>query len=190
MKQILFAFLALTLATQLFAQTVSPTPSEQGSTGVQSAEERWHDKLFERLDLAADQKERINQIREADRENLREAWARVKIAGESLKAALLANPENTADVQAKATDLANALSTSTTQTALHLAKINQVLKPAQRVMLTEAIENLMRNWHRPGFEERGGPWRERGPWRRENQSPEQHPALPQESPTPGGQSNP
>jgi Spy/CpxP family protein refolding chaperone len=123
MKKILFTFLALTSATQLFAQTASPTPSEQESTGVQSAEERWHDKLFERLDLAADQKERINQIREADRENLREAWARVKIAGESLKAALLANPENTADVQAKATDLANTVSTSTTQTALHLAKI-------------------------------------------------------------------
>lgn len=190
MKKLLSTFLALASATQLFAQAASPSPPEKRSMGEQSAWERWHNKLFERLELTADQKEKIKQIREADRDNLRTDWAQVKIAGESLKAALLANSENTGEVQAKAIDLANAFSTSTAQTALHLAKISQVLKPAQRVMFVEAIENLMRRSHRPGFEERGGPWRERAPWRREHQLPEQKPGPPQESPTPEGRSNP
>lgn len=188
--KILYAFLPLAAATQLFAQVASPTLPEQGAKGEQSAWQRWHHNLFERLDLTDDQKEKVKQIRDADRENLATAWAEVKIASESLKAALLANPENTADVQAKAAELAKALSTSTAQTALHLAKINQVLKPEQRVTFTEAIENQMRRWHRPGFEQRGRPWRERGRRWKGNQSPEQRPAPPQESPTPENQSNP
>jgi len=189
MKKFLCSFLALASAAQLFAQMASPTPPEQGAIGEQWAWQRWHN-LFQRLELTADQKEKIKQIRDADRENLATAWAEVKIAGESLKAALLANPENTGDVQAKAAELAKALSTSTAETAQHLAKINQALKPAQRVMFTEAIENQMRRWHRPGFEQGGRPWRERGPQRKENQSSEQRPVPPQESPTPESQSNP
>jgi len=70
----------------------------------------------------------------------------LKIARESLKAALLANPENVVDIQTKATNLANALSTSSVQTALHYAKISQVLTPAQRVELEEAISRGTHNW--------------------------------------------
>ena len=80
--------------------------------------------FWDRLNLAEDQK-KLQQIREADRESLTAAWAQVAIAKESLKAALLANPKNVADIQTKATDLANALSTGSVQLALHLAKINR-----------------------------------------------------------------
>jgi len=60
----------------------------------------------------------------------------------------LANPENIADIQTKATNLANALSTSSVQTALHYAKISAVLTPAQRVDAEEALEHRFQNWRK------------------------------------------
>ena len=128
--------------------------------------------IWDRLNLTDEQKEKLKQIREADRENLRSVWAQVKIARELLRAALLANPENVADIQTKATNLANALSTSSVQTALHYAKISEVLTPAQRVEAAEALEQRMPNW-RKRFGGRGdGPARERFPGPREDGSPE------------------
>lgn len=83
--------------------------------------------------MTDDEKAKRKQIRDADQDGLRSVWAQVRIARESLDAALLANPENIADIQTKAPDLANALSTTAVQMVLHRAKINAVLTPAQRV---------------------------------------------------------
>jgi Spy/CpxP family protein refolding chaperone len=118
------------------------------------------------------QKEKLKQIREADRETLRSARAQVKIAKEVLKAALLANPENVADIQTKATNLANALSTSSVQTALHYAKISEVLTPAQRVEVEEAMEHRLRNWRNRFGGRQEGPSREQRPGPGEDESPE------------------
>jgi Spy/CpxP family protein refolding chaperone len=109
MKKIAITLLALAYATRLFAQAADSSPTDQGKTGTQPVQRPMQDRFWERLDLTDDQKEKLKQIREADRDSLLSARAQVRIARESLKAALLANPENTADIQAKATDLANAL---------------------------------------------------------------------------------
>jgi Spy/CpxP family protein refolding chaperone len=146
MKKIAIIFLTLVSATSLFAQTAEPSPADQGKPGPPPIRRPMKNWFWDRLNLVQDQKEKLQQIREADRESLTAAWAQVAIARESLKAALLANPENVADIQTKATDLANALSTSSVQMALHLAKINQVLTPAQRVELEEARSRRMHNW--------------------------------------------
>ena len=165
--------------------------------------------FWDRLHLTDDQRVRLHQIREADEENIRSAWARVAIAREVLNAALLANPENTTDIQAKATDLANALSATVTQMVTHRAKINQVLTPAQRVALKEAKEHRMhhrwerhdgsaeereewrgegperREWRGRGEERGERPWRERRHGEEQDQSSEQTPATPQGSQAPG-----
>ncbi len=146
MKKIAIIFLTLVSATSLFAQTADPSPADQGKPGTPPIRRPMKNWFWDRLNLVQDQKEKLQQIREADRESLTAAWAQVAIARESLKAALLANPENVADIQTKATDLANALSTSSVQMALHLAKINQVLTPAQRIELEEARSRRMRDW--------------------------------------------
>jgi Spy/CpxP family protein refolding chaperone len=184
MKKIAIILLALAYATRLFAQVAEPSPTDQGRTGTQSVRRSMRDRFWERLDLTDDQKERIRQIREADRDSLRSARAQVTIARESLNAALLANPENIAEIQAKADNLANALSTSSVQTALHRAKINQVLTPPQRVALDEARKHRMRRWDRLRGGPESRPWQQSRPWQRQNQSPGQTPAAPQDSQTP------
>jgi Spy/CpxP family protein refolding chaperone len=146
MKKIAIMSLVLVSATSLFAQTADPSPTDQGKPGTPPIHRPLKNWFWDRLNLAEDQKEKLQQIREADRESLTSAWAQVAIARESLKAALLANPENVPDIQTKATDLANALSTSSVQMALHLAKINQVLTPAQRVELEEARSRRRHDW--------------------------------------------
>jgi Spy/CpxP family protein refolding chaperone len=146
MKKIAIMSLVLVSATSLFAQTADPSPTDQGKPGTPPIHRPLKNWFWDRLNLAEDQKEKLKQIREADRESLTSAWAQVAIARESLKAALLANPENVPDIQTKATDLANALSTSSVQMALHLAKINQVLTPAQRVELEEARSRRRHDW--------------------------------------------
>jgi hypothetical protein len=93
----------------------------------------------------------------------------------------LANPENVADIQTKATGLANALSTGSVQLALHLAKISQALTPAQRVELTEAMSRHVYAWleeFRPSI---GGPCQDQCPSQRKDQSPRPTPV-----PTPDG----
>lgn len=187
MKKIVVTLLALTCATRLFGQAADPSPPDQGKTEPESPAMPMEHRFWERLHLTDEQKAKLNQIREADQDNLRSAWAQVAIARESLKAALLANPENSADIQAKATNLANALGTSSVQMALHQAKINQVLTPAQRVALEEAKKHRMHHWERHGRDaERGeGPWQgERRPWQRPERWPQQTPATPEE-PNPG-----
>jgi hypothetical protein len=129
----------------------------------------------------------LHQIRKADEEGIRSAWAQVAIARALLKAALLANPENTADIQAKATNLANALSATAIQMATHRAKINQVLTPVQRVALEEAKGHRMHQRcerHGRGAERGEEPWRERRHGRGQDQSSEQTPATPQENQSP------
>jgi Spy/CpxP family protein refolding chaperone len=146
MKKITTIFLMLLSATSLFAQTADPSPAEQAKPGPPPIERTRRNWFWNRLDLTADQQEKLGQIREADRENLRSARAQVAIARESLKAALLANPENATEIQTKATDLGTALNTRTVRMALHLAKVNQVLTPAQRIELAEANEHRKRHW--------------------------------------------
>ena len=181
MKKIAVIFLTLVSATSLFAQSANPSPGEEGKPGTPPARRPMKNWFWDRLNLTEDQQEKLKQIREADHENLSAAWAQVAIARESLKAALLANPENVADIQTKATGLANALSTSSVQLALHLAKISQVLTPAQRVELTEAISRHIHAWldeFRPSI---GGPSQDQCPSQRKDQSPRPTPA-----PTPDG----
>ena len=155
MKQIVITLFALASAVHLFAQSADPSPTDAGKTEAQLEQRHERHGFWERLQLTDDQRDKLKQIREADRENLRSAWAQVKIARESLKAALLANPENTSDIQTKATAVGNALSTRSVQMALDLAKINEVLTPAQRVELAEARRNrMMRHWRRHDDTER------------------------------------
>jgi Spy/CpxP family protein refolding chaperone len=182
MKRIVITLLALAYATRLFA--ADPSPPDQGKTGARPAQHRF----WERLQLTDDQKAKLQEIREADRDSLRSAWAQVRIARESLKAALLATPENSADIQTKATNLANALSTSTVQMAMHRAKIYQVLTPVKRVALDEARGHV-RRWHRPGGGAERGPWQRWHPWPRQNQSPQQTPAARPDSQTPPAPTN-
>jgi Spy/CpxP family protein refolding chaperone len=184
MKKIALSLLAVAYATRLFAQAVDPSPPDQSKTETQPFGRSMHHRFWERLHVTDDQKQKLKQIREADQDSLCSAWAQVTIARESLKAALLANPENTADIQTKAINLANALSTSSVQMALHRAKINQVLTPAQRVALEETRHHRMRRWDRHGGGAEEGRWQERRPLQRQNQQPQQTPATPQESQTP------
>jgi Spy/CpxP family protein refolding chaperone len=177
MKKIIVTLFALVFAVPLLAQVADSSPADAGKAGAES--ERRHERrgFWDRLQLTDDQKSKLNQIREADRDSLRSAWAQVSIAKESLKAALMANPENIADIQTKATAVANALSTSSVQMALHLAKINQVLTPPQRVELAEVREHRrMRRWRRFGGDRERGRGEERRPWQRQNQAPEQTPS--------------
>src|SRR5208337_4528565 len=82
-------------------------------------------------------------------ESLKSAIEQVRTAREALQSALLANPENTADIQAKATSLGNAQSAVTVQRALKRAKINEVLTPAQRTIL-DASGKERQQRRRPG----------------------------------------
>jgi Spy/CpxP family protein refolding chaperone len=146
-------------------------------------------RFWEELQLTDDEKDKLKQIRDADRDGLRSAWAQVRIARESLDAVLLANPEDIADIQTKATNLANALSTSTVQTALHRAKINAVLTPAQRVALFDAGRRRMRERNCPRGNAERGPWQEQRPWERQDQLPQQKPTGPQDNQTPAVPNN-
>jgi Spy/CpxP family protein refolding chaperone len=179
MKKIAIIFLTLVSATSLFAQTADPSPADQGKPGTPSIH-RSTKNWWDRLNLAEDQKAKLQQIREADRESLSSAWAQVAIARESLKAALLANPDNVADIQTKATDLANALSTSSVQMALHLAKVNQVLTPAQRVELSEARSRRMHDWRQLFRGPMEGLSKDQCPSQGKDQSPGQTPAAPED----------
>src|SRR5208337_1213442 len=129
MRAILLAILSLASATGLFAQNADQGPTVQPSPGFQSNERRGP---WPQLNLTEDQKAKLKEIREADKESLNSAIEQVRTAREALQSALLANPENTADIQAKATSLGNAESAVTVQRALQEAKINEVLTPASR----------------------------------------------------------
>jgi Spy/CpxP family protein refolding chaperone len=174
MKKIALMLLALVTAKSLFAQNAEPSATAQ--TSPQPRQAPMKRSFWDQLNLTDDQKQRLKQIREADRESLRSAWAQVKIDQELLHAALLANPENTADIQTKATNLANALSAKSVQLALHEAKINQVLTPTQRIALEEAKKRHKGFWHRRGGGRESGTWQQQHPWLRENRP--QDPAPP------------
>src|SRR6516225_11754951 len=162
MKKIIITLFALASAVPLIAQPSDPGPADAGKTGADLAQRQERRGLWDRLELTDDQRTKLNEIREADRDNLRSAWAQVRIARESLKAALLANPENIADIQTKATNLANALSTSSVQIALHYARISEVLTPAQRVEAEEALQHRFHNWRKRFGGRQEGPFREQG----------------------------
>jgi Spy/CpxP family protein refolding chaperone len=184
MKRIAITLLASAYAAHVFAQGANPSPTDQGKTAPEPAQKSMRGCFWEGLQLTDDEKAKLKQIDDADRDSLRSAWAQVRIARESLDAALLANPENIADVQTKATNLANALSTSSVQMALHRAKINAVLTPAQRVALFDVGKRPMRGWNRPPGGAERGPWEERRPWQRQDQLPPRVPAAPQDSESP------
>ena len=133
MKRIVFPFLALISATSLFAQSADSNAADNSKLEPPPKQAAPKHSFWDRLNLTEDQKEQLKQIRATDRDNLSAAWAEVKITRESLHAALLANPENSDDIQAKATNYAKALSTNSVQWALHEAKVSQVLTPTQRV---------------------------------------------------------
>ena len=189
MKKIAITLLASAYAAHLFAQAANPSPTEQAKTAPEPAQKSMRGCFWEGLQLTDDEKAKLEQIRDADRDGLRSARAQVRIARESLDAALLANPENIADIQTKATNLANALSTRTVQMALHRAKINAVLTPAQRVALFDAGRRRMGGWNCPCGGAERGPWQEQRPWQRQDQLPPQKPPGPQDSQTPAVPNN-
>jgi Spy/CpxP family protein refolding chaperone len=184
MKKIAITLLAWAYAAHLFAQAANPSPTDQGKTAPEPAQKSMRGCFWEGLQLTDDEKAKLKQICDADQDGLRSAWAPVRIARESLDAALLANPENIADIQTKAINLANALSTSTVQMALHRAKINAALTPAQRVALVDAERRRMPGWNRPRGGAERSPWQEQRLWQRRDQLPKQTPAIPQDSRTP------
>ena len=181
MKRIALVLLGLAWTTSLFAQTVDPGAADKPKLPARPQWEQRRHLFWDRLNLTDEQKEKLKQIREEDRQSLRSAWAEAKIAQESLHAALLANPENTADIQTKATNWANALSTRTVQFALHEAKVSQVLTPEQRVVLDEAIQARMRRWHRRDGGPENGRGRSERPW--EKMNPASRPAAPAATPS-------
>jgi periplasmic protein CpxP/Spy len=146
MRTILLAALFLASAISLFAQNADQAPTVQPSPGYQTNERRG---LRPQLNLTEDQKAKIKEIREADKDSLKSAIEQVRTAREALQSALLANPENTADIQAKATTLGNAQSALTVQRALKEAKINEVFTPAQRTILDTSRKELQQRG-RPG----------------------------------------
>jgi Spy/CpxP family protein refolding chaperone len=182
MKRIALTLLAVVSATSLFAQTGDPDAVDKPKLPPQPDREHSKHFFWDRLNLTDDQKEKLKQIRADDRESLGSAWAQVKIAQESLHAALLANPENTADIQAKATNLANALGTKSVQMALHEAKVNQVLTPTQRVALDEATKIRRNRWLRHGHWQAGRPWERRNQGSR-SALPAASPSVTPEAPT-------
>ena len=181
MKRITLTLLGLAWASSLFAQTADPSAADKPKLPPQPQWEQRRHLFWDRLNLTDEQKEKLKQIREDDRQSLRSAWAQAKIAQESLHAALLANPENTADIQAKATNWANALGTRSVQLALHEAKVNQVLTPAQRVTLDEAHKARLRRWHRGNEGSENGRWQSGRRWQRMN--PASPPAVPAPAPS-------
>jgi Spy/CpxP family protein refolding chaperone len=180
MKRIALTLLALVSATSAFAQTADPSETDQPLLLPQPAQAQMKHSIWDRLNLTDDQKEKLKQIRETDRDSLASARAQVKIARESLHAALLANPENTADIQAKATNLATALDSKSLQLALHEAKVNQVLTPTQRVALDEANKNRMDQWHPRNWGLESGRRQRERPLEGQNQNP--RPGRPAPSP--------
>jgi len=199
--------LVMACAARLVAQADDPGPPDQDKSETPPPERPMEHRFWDRLHLTDDQRAKLHQIHEADEEGIRSAWAQVAIAREVLKAALLANPENTADVQTKATNLANALSATAIRMATHRAKVNQVLTPVQRVaLLEEGREHRMphrcerpgrgreergewhareeERWHGRGEERGEAPRPERRHGRVQDQSSEQTPAPPQETPSP------
>jgi periplasmic protein CpxP/Spy len=132
MRAIVLTILFLASVTGLFAQNADQGQTVQPSPGFQTNERRGP---RPQLNLTEDQKAKIKEIREADKDSLKPAIEQVRTAREALQSALLANPENTADIQAKATTLGNAQSALTVRRALQEAKINEVLTPAQRTIL-------------------------------------------------------
>jgi Spy/CpxP family protein refolding chaperone len=181
MKRIALTLLGLVSATSLFAQAAALSTADKPNPLPQPRREHMRDLFWDRLKLTDEQKEKLQQIREADRQSLGSAWAQAKIAQESLHAALLANPENTADIQSKATNWANALSARSVQWALHQAKVNEILTPTQRVALDEANKTRLRRWHRPNGGWENGRWQRERPWEKRNQA--SGPAVPTPSPS-------
>jgi Spy/CpxP family protein refolding chaperone len=110
MRTILLTILFLASATGVFAQNADQGPTVQPSPGFQTNEKRGP---RPQLNLTEDQKAKIKEIREADKDSLKSAIEQVRAAREALQSALLANPENAADIQAKATTLGNAQSALT-----------------------------------------------------------------------------
>ena len=187
MKRIAITPLASAYAAHAFAQAANPSPTDQGKTAPEPPQKSMRGCLgcfCEEFQLTDDEKAKLKQIDDADQDSLRSAWAQVRIARESLDAALLANPENIADIQTKAINLANALGTSSVQMALHRAKINAVLTPAQRVALVDAERRRTPGWNRSRGGPERGPWDERRPWQRQNQLPPQTPSAPQDNRNP------
>jgi Spy/CpxP family protein refolding chaperone len=146
MRTILLTVLFLASPTGLFAQNADQGPTVQPSPGFQTNERRVP---RPQLNLTEDQKAKIKEIRQADKDSLKSAIEQVRTAREVLQSALLANPENTADIQAKATTLGNAQSALTVQRALQEAKINELLTPAQRTILDTSRKELQQRG-RPG----------------------------------------
>jgi Spy/CpxP family protein refolding chaperone len=145
MRTILLTVLFLASATGLFAQNADQGPTVQPSPGFQTTERRGP---RPELNLTEDQKAKLKEIREAGKDSLQSAIEQVRTAQEALRSALLANPENTADIQAKATTLGNAQSALTVQRALQQAKINEVLTPAQRTILDSSRKELQQRRRR------------------------------------------
>ena len=150
MRTILLTILSLALATGLFAQNADQGPTVQPSPGLQSNEGRGP---RPQLNLTEDQKAKLKEIQQARKDSLKSAIDEVRTARDVLQSALLANPENTADIQAKATTLGNAQSALTVQRALQQAKINAVLTPAQRTILASRNERQQRRRQGAGNEE-------------------------------------
>ena len=184
MKRIVFPFLALISATSLFAQSADSNAADNSKLEPPPKQAAPKHSFWDRLNLTEDQKEQLKQIRATDRDDLSAAWAEVKITRESLHAALLANPENSDDIQAKATNYAKALSTNSVQWALHEAKVSQVLTPTQRVALDEALKHRKNHWrHQMGDAEKGGGNGEHS-WEKGNRSPRNGEAPPTPDVTP------
>jgi Spy/CpxP family protein refolding chaperone len=150
MRTILLTILSLALTSGLLAQNADQGPTVQPSPGLQNNERRGP---RPQLNLTEDQKAKLKEIREAGNDSLKSAFEQVRTAQEALQSALLANPENTADIQAKATTLGNAQSALTVQRALQQAKINEVLTPAQRTIVASRKERQRRRRQGPGNEE-------------------------------------
>jgi Spy/CpxP family protein refolding chaperone len=150
MRTILLTILSFALATGLFAQNADQGPTVQPSPGLQSNEGRGP---RPQLNLTEDQKAKLKEIQQAGKDSLKSAIDEVRTARDVLQSALLANPENTADIQAKATTLGNAQSALTVQRALQQAKINAVLTPAQRTILASRKERQQRRRQGAGNEE-------------------------------------
>jgi Spy/CpxP family protein refolding chaperone len=92
-RTILSTVLFLASATGLFAQNADQGATVQPSPGLQTNERRGP---MPQLNLTEDQKAKIKEIGEADKDSLKSAIEQVRTAREALQSVLLANPESAA----------------------------------------------------------------------------------------------
>jgi Spy/CpxP family protein refolding chaperone len=119
----------------VLAQTPGATPAAPAEKADASRRDRRaakRERIAQELGLTAEQRARMEQIRETDREALRTAHRDVAAKREALRDAMLADPTNQAAIDARANELAAARAEMQRRALATEQRVLQVLTPEQR----------------------------------------------------------